>query len=169
MIQTTKMRLKIPGRIPALPRRPLPRHSRENNTILYCGVGLVIAFLMPEIGSIVSVCIKSSRTHTVDPFLCPWYHYKIPVYWLIKFIGEYVKEIILTVLVVKLAARYSEKLFTVSLIFLVYSLVDFAMFFWNFATYVFWYWCLLWFFIVVSVGIIRSVVPRTIAQVKSLF
>lgn len=159
----------IPGQIQA----PLPlrrhRHKRESNTIWFCGLGVVAAYLLPEIGSIVSICFKASRTHTVDPFVCPWYHYKIPVYWLVKFIGEYAKELILTLVVVKLAAKYSPKLFTVSLMCLIYSVVDFGMFFWNFATYVFSYWCAIWFVIIVSIGVLREVSPYSIARIRSIF
>ena len=104
-----------------------------------------------------------------DLFLSRTFKYKIQDYWYIKETCEDCKEILITLVTVKLAAKYSDFLFTATLILLVYSIIDLGMWWWNYATSVFSYWCILWAALVIVIGGFSWYKPDRLAQIKSLF
>ena len=149
-------------------RRPLPQPRNKRN-IFYCCLILCVAFFLPEVGSILSFPFPWIKTHMSDLFLSRTFKYKIQDYWYIKETCEDCKEILITLVTVKLAAKYSDFLFTATLILLVYSIIDLGMWWWNYATSVFSYWCILWAALVIVIGGFSWYKPDRLAQIKSLF
>jgi hypothetical protein len=162
------MRITNQAQIPAYQtRRPLPAHNKR--TVFYCCLWLSLAFILPELPSLLSMRYPSIKKDMADLFISKSYIYSTQYYWYIKDTCEDLKEIVLIIVVAKVSAKFSDFLFTASLIFLSYSIIDLGMYWWNNSTYVLAYWCLLWFVLVLIGGGISCYKPDKLAQIKSIF
>lgn len=137
--------------------------------IRQCIVLLLVTHFLCEVPSILTELFPKWAIQKKDLFLSPSFKYPIKINWWLKYLSGDLFEVITYYCFAKVSKHYSNTLFLIIFVLLVYHVIDAFFFLWDFKTSHWIYLDLLW-----TVGILvrRCVKPyseRTIGRVKSLF
>lgn len=150
----------------AMPRRrrhTIPKIVRDCILLLIIGHGLTFI-------SVIFYKIWPAWTEEkVDWFLSPFYRLKMEREWYFKMGADYLLNVITYYIMAKVAAKFSDSLFIVCVIFFGYHVVDCFFFFWNFNGQFYIYLDLFYTAIILIKYAVLPYKPEKFAKLRSLF
>lgn len=104
-----------------------------------------------------------------DWFWSPYFKMELTHEWWLKFIGDYLLNIISYYILAKVAAKFSNVLFIICVIFFGYHCIDFIMFMWDYNGQLYIYLDLGYTSIILIKYAIFPYKEERFARIKSLF
>lgn len=148
---------------------PTQTLHRLPGDIRNCIIILIVAHFLCEVPSLLWELFPKWSEVKVDWFLCPSFHLSIKRDWYMRYLSVDVFELLTYYCFAKIAKQYSTTLFLVIVVLFAYHIVDCLMYLWNFKTYHYIYFDLLWTAMILIRRCIKPYRPETIARIKSLF
>lgn len=105
----------------------------------------------------------------VNWFWCPDFNMKLSHEWWLKYLGDYLLNIITYYIMAKVAAKFSDALFIVSVIFFGYHLIDILMFMWDYGGQFYVFLDVLYTAIILIKYAVLPYRPEKFAKLRSLF
>lgn len=145
------------------------RLSHTPKMVMDCIVLLIIGHIATFIAAIVYKIWPQWSLEKSDWFLSPWFKMEMGHEWYLKLTGDYLLNVITYYLLAKIAAKFSESLFLIAVIFFGYHVIDLIMFYWDFNGGFYMYLDLLWTCIILIKYAVLPVSDEKMGRIKSFF
>jgi hypothetical protein len=111
--------------------------------IIIIGIGLILFHSLTELHSLITVLNKQVSGLSVDLFLSPAYKMLLQFCWYLKMNFDSLLVIATYYFFAWVASKYSRRLFYIASVWFLYHVLDLYMFWWNYKSTYWVYWCLL--------------------------
>jgi hypothetical protein len=113
----------------------------KKNEIIFLSVMLFVSHLVTEFHSF--IFSEKLLNTNLDLFLCPSFNMELSVIWYIKMLSEIIQKIGILYVLGVVGNKVSKKFFNVALVWMIYNVIDFLSFIWNYKETSEMYWVLL--------------------------
>ena len=145
------------------PRRPILSIVRDSIILI------VAAHVLTFMAAILMRICPGWCQVKEDLFMSPWFKMKMERVWYIQFGGQGVSDLLTYYVMAKIAAKFSDSLFIVCVVFFGYHIVDVFMFWYDFNGHFYIYLDLIWTALILVKYAVHPYKPERLARIKALF
>jgi hypothetical protein len=111
--------------------------------VIILGIILIVGHLLTEVHGIIYDIYPKINTINLDLFWKKNFHFDLSLHWWIKDLCDSMLLIIVFFVMAKIAYQYSYTLFLISVIYMIYHVIDLCLFMYNYKQTKEIYWVLL--------------------------